>query len=91
MKHALATKKFFQTFVTLWETNSSEDIARKLDIDQKRVTQIASRIRKAGYDLPYKRQNNTWHLLLDEALAEINFPKKEHTVVKRGAYKKGTK
>lgn len=73
--NTMYTKKFFQTFVTLWETSSADQMAQKLNINRKQVSQIAGRIRKLGYPLTYKRQNSNFELLLEEALSEIGYKK----------------
>ena len=50
----------------IWESASSEEVARKLGRSAQQVSAMAGKLRKAGIDLPQKRKNGYLNTLIQE-------------------------
>lgn len=65
------TKESLKSVINLWESKTLDEISKELGVNIQNVIYIASRIRKAGYDLPRKKKRGTVDLLIKEVIKEL--------------------
>ena len=62
------TQQEVNAVLELWETKTTEQIAKELGRDKSSIQYLATQIRKAGYNLPRKRHTGTIQLMIKEVL-----------------------
>lgn len=67
----LWTKKEIRTFITLWDSKTTEEIATELNRPKSSMNYIAMHIRKSGYNLPKKHNVGKLDGLIKETLQEL--------------------
>lgn len=69
--NTLYTKEQIKQVIKLWGDYSTEDIAKKLKIEKKQVSYLATQIRAAGFKLPKKHIIGKTRSLIMEVLNEL--------------------
>ena len=69
------TKQDIMKVIDIWDSKSTDDIAKELKCTKKEVCNIAYQIRKV-YPLQRKRNNVTLRLLIEETVSEYQNKKK---------------
>jgi len=69
------TKQDIMKVIDIWDSKSTDDIAKELGVSKKQITALAYRIRKV-YPLQRKRNNGTLRLLIEETVSEYQNKKK---------------
>jgi len=65
------TKEELREFVSLWDTNTGEELAEKFAVSRQTINGIAKKFKDSGYHLQSKRKNGTVNLLIKEVIAEL--------------------
>ena len=64
------TKEDVRKVARLWETSTRDELAKELGVNVEQVTYISSEMRKVGFNIPKKRRNAEFRLMLAEVLGE---------------------
>lgn len=65
------TKGDIKDLISLWDSNTKEEIAATLGCTKEQVGSMVFRVRKAGYELPRKTVKGITEGLILEAIEEM--------------------